>query len=408
MTVIYNIEDSWHVITHVHGSVWPHVVWTCVAMSALTTVLFVLKYYYHFDLTFNVAGNTYLSLIVSFLVVGRAQNAIQRFWEARGAVGDALKSCRELSLMIIATTGRETTEEANLFRLLVKKQLVKLLRSTMEVIQDEGLSLRLMQGEIDEKDKCVYIFDSSRISKYNDTGHITDPLDVAGALYTILERNDEFLEKPIHFLRMNAMFSCISKFIDTYYHLTKFTTTPIPFAVGNMGRTALVVWIFTIPFVLVNQIDELVACVGLVFAITYAFVGLEFVVIELHDPFGDDPNDIEVERLCETTIRGIEKDLMGCNGAYSTVSYEPERRISLARPSSEQQHPPQKVLRRSTSDLSTTADETSFPGDEEALSSGQQQHRGAGVFLMPQKSFQATHDCARPMSEISPLLSTAV
>ena len=54
-------------------------------------------------------------------------------------------------------------------------------------------------------------------------------------------------------------------------------------------------------------------CICLVFAITYAFVGLEFVVIELHDPFGDDPNDIEVARLTEITIQGIEKDFNGTN-----------------------------------------------------------------------------------------------
>ena len=206
MTVIYNIEDSWHVITHVHGTVWPNVIWTCVFMSLLTAVLFVLKNSYHFDLTFNLVGNTYLSLIVSFLVVGRAQNAIQRFWEARGAIGTAMKQCRTLSMMVIATTGRDRSHKADFFRELILLRLVHLLRSTMNVIQDEGLSLRLMQGDVSTKDKGVYVIDSTKINHY-DPERIVDPMDAAVALLTLLERNDEYLQAPIHFMSLNAMVS---------------------------------------------------------------------------------------------------------------------------------------------------------------------------------------------------------
>lgn len=60
-------------------------------------------------------------------------------------------------------------------------------------------------------------------------------------------------------------------------------------------------WVISIPFVLVHEINELYACVFIAFMITYAFVGLECVVIELHDPFGDDPNDIEVYSLTEVS-----------------------------------------------------------------------------------------------------------
>ena len=50
---------------------------------------------------------------------------------------------------------------------------------------------------------------------------------------------------------------------------------------------------------------QLPALLILIFFITYGFVGLEYVSMELDDPFGDDPNDFDVRGLSEVVFDDI-------------------------------------------------------------------------------------------------------
>lgn len=61
-----------------------------------------------------------------------------------------------------------------------------------------------------------------------------------------------------------------------------------------MARTLVFLYVFTVPFVLLSDEDSgVIAHCFMVFVVTYGFVGLELVAIELDNPFGDDPNDFD-------------------------------------------------------------------------------------------------------------------
>ena len=45
------------------------------------------------------------------------------------------------------------------------------------------------------------------------------------------------------------------------------------------------------------------------FFLTYGFIGLELVAMNLSTPFGDGPNDIRVSALRDAVFDGIERDL---------------------------------------------------------------------------------------------------
>ena len=61
-----------------------------------------------------------------------------------------------------------------------------------------------------------------------------------------------------------------------------------------MGRTFVFVGAFTLPLAVVGQISNIFTACFALFLITYGFIGIELVSIELDDPFGDDPNDLDV------------------------------------------------------------------------------------------------------------------
>jgi predicted membrane chloride channel (bestrophin family) len=64
-----------------------------------------------------------------------------------------------------------------------------------------------------------------------------------------------------------------------------------------MARTFLFLYVYSIPFALLSAVSKPVQSLVLVFIVTYGFLGLEYVTIELEDPFGDDPSDLPVTDL---------------------------------------------------------------------------------------------------------------
>ena len=78
-------------------------------------------------------------------------------------------------------------------------------------------------------------------------------------------------------------------------------STPYPFPFVQMLRTILFFYVLTLPFALVNDIEQLLPFLFTVFLITYGFIGLELISIEMDDPFGDDPNDFNVDALARVS-----------------------------------------------------------------------------------------------------------
>jgi len=70
----------------------------------------------------------------------------------------------------------------------------------------------------------------------------------------------------------------------------------------QMARTFLFFWVFSLPLVLVADVDDSASTIGytihdtveallIIFFCTYGFLGLEYVSMEMDDPYGEDPND---------------------------------------------------------------------------------------------------------------------
>lgn len=60
-----------------------------------------------------------------------------------------------------------------------------------------------------------------------------------------------------------------------------------------MSRTFIFLYVFSAPFVLIEDTSSDVAHCFMVFVLTYGFIGLEICAIEMDDPFGDDENDFD-------------------------------------------------------------------------------------------------------------------
>ena len=77
------------------------------------------------------------------------------------------------------------------------------------------------------------------------------------------------------------LFGSVDAFMGGYYGIRKFVTTPFPFPLVQMARTFLFIYLITLPFALLDAVqDNVVVHMAVVFLMTYGFVGLETVSIE--------------------------------------------------------------------------------------------------------------------------------
>lgn len=88
--------------------------------------------------------------------------------------------------------------------------------------------------------------------------------------------------------------------------------TPMPFAYAVHLRRALIFYCFTLPFALVPKFGGITPLAVLLTC--YVFFGIEEIGVEIEDPFGEDENDLPLEKICESierTLRDVMKSALG-------------------------------------------------------------------------------------------------
>ena len=102
------------------------------------------------------------------------------------------------------------------------------------------------------------------------------------------------------------LFNSVDSFMTGWFGMTKFLTTPVPFPLIQMTRTIVLIYVFTLPMIFLKDDPSpfLFEHCLVVFLLTYGFVGLELVSIELDNPFGNDDNDFD----CYAFARGVFDD----------------------------------------------------------------------------------------------------
>mmetsp|Transcript_47349 Transcript_47349/g.71685 ORF Transcript_47349/g.71685 Transcript_47349/m.71685 type:complete len:124 (-) Transcript_47349:287-658(-) len=84
-----------------------------------------------------------------------------------------------------------------------------------------------------------------------------------------------------------------------------------------MARTFIFIYSYALPFALADSMIQPVGAMLVIFFITYGFLGLEFVAMELDDPFGDDPNDFDNLGMARVAIEDIYYNINKNDGAKS-------------------------------------------------------------------------------------------
>ncbi len=91
--------------------------------------------------------------------------------------------------------------------------------------------------------------------------------------------------------------------IDSLGACERIRKTPLPFAYVVHLRRALILYCFTLPFALVESFGWGTILATLLVA--YIFFGIEEIGVEIEDPFGQDDNDLPLDRICATIEQNL-------------------------------------------------------------------------------------------------------
>lgn len=300
------------VLFEMYGSVWPKVLPYCLLNVLVTFGIYYLKRI-GLDLTFSSSGHSFMSIMISFLVVSRSQIVYGRFMEARGYLTSCYRSTREIIQVMYALTSDRDDAAAIKWREDVAYRTIVLLRVSMRALESTSTRQDCWIGESQQ------IIDELQNNKFE--GIVEIDMDEAnlGVPYmlifflrkTILENRTTFSnnnnnnDTPLHINEELSILGFVTQFASAWSGLAKLVSTPFPFPLVQMARSFLFFWIYSLPFALAGTGEDPTQTMMLMFFLTYGFAGIEHVSMELDDPFGTDPNDFDDEYLSQLAIDDI-------------------------------------------------------------------------------------------------------
>jgi len=297
----YVTENTFEVLFRLNGSVWLNVLPWCLANTALAAAIhYYGDEYAHKFITASDKGHMFMSLSVSYLLVTRTNICLNRYMAQRSGLSDVVRSCKELvGHAVTYTRMKHKTEDDKRWRRSIAKRTISLLKTIVAVMKYPSSKKHVWDmDDIGEEDKLAA---KIAVGKSNERS----PLVLVLFLRSVICSHIHKLSQPLEVQHELQLMQNTTDIMSAYSEVMKYLTTPYPFPLVQMTRTILFVYIFTLPLALSSDIQEVVPFLLTIFFITYGFIGLELIAIEIDDPFGTDPNDFNVGNIAKTVYDDI-------------------------------------------------------------------------------------------------------
>ena len=217
-----------------------------------------------------------LGFVISMLLVFRTNTAYDRWWEGRKQWGSLMNSSRNFSIKMNGLLRADLTDERAFYREMIPNYAFAL---------KNHLRGKYLSGEFN--DSPLFHKDTLRPSE-----HV--PNQIAAAIFakTIdLQRNGVLLPEEVLLLK-----SELESFTDVCGACERIKNTPIPLSYSSFIKKFIFTYCLTLPIGYVFSLHFLV--IPFVMFVFYILASLEVIAEEIEDPFGEDSNDLPVERIC--------------------------------------------------------------------------------------------------------------
>jgi putative membrane protein len=279
-------REWFRILLQLRGSVIPAIL-PRVILCAFFGIFISIFYAFGLNVAWQIDGIV-PSIVLGLLLVFRTNTAYDRFWEGRKAWGTLINTVRNFSRIIWVTIEEEQPEDRKekiaTLRLLVAFAVATKLHLRSQPV-DRELEV-LMPKEWYEKLKPMN----------------NPPLEVAFWIGNYLQQ--QYDKGCVNAYQLTAMFKLLDTMVEVLGICERILKTPIPLAYSIHLKQLLLIYCLSLPFQIVSHFQWLTApIVGL---ISFTVFGIEEIGIEIENPFGCDPNDLPLDKICKTMQVNIE------------------------------------------------------------------------------------------------------
>jgi putative membrane protein len=278
----YDRTSWWRTCLAFHGTVLPQVLGRVGLLTGFCLFLFLAD-----ELVLRPAGipfpaldhlgHTVLGVSLGMLIVFRTNTSYSRFWEARSHWGSLVNASRNLARggAVYAGSAAELSRLITAFAIALKEHL--------RGQRDLSALRQLVSGNL---------LDIASAAP-------NPPTLLARAMSEwIAGRLAEGRLDPMQAARLEGLVGALT---DAQGACEKILRTPMPFVYAALIKQILLVYLASLPFVLVEVLK--IAAPLAVAGVSLGMLGIEEAGVEIEDPFGTCPNHLALDRICETIAR---------------------------------------------------------------------------------------------------------
>ncbi|MBE9462985.1 bestrophin family protein [Dyadobacter subterraneus] len=217
-----------------------------------------------------------LGFVISMLLVFRTNTAYDRWWEGRRQWGALMNCSRNLSLKINSLVDKDNIEAREFFRIMIPNYAF----AFKNHLRGHFLSESFTETS------------TFKLSNLHLEDHI--PNQIAAAIFSkAVELQRKGLILPEHLLILNIE---LESFTNICGACERIKNTPIPLSYSSFIKKFIFIYCLTLPIGYVFSLHFLV--IPFVMFVFYILASLEVIAEEIEDPFGDDANDLPIDRIC--------------------------------------------------------------------------------------------------------------
>ncbi|GAB3509425.1 bestrophin family protein [Emticicia fontis] len=221
-----------------------------------------------------------VGFVLSLLLVFRTNTAYDRWWEGRKIWGSFTNNSRNFALKLATFLPQNHR---------AKETLKIMIGNYLQAVKDH------LRGKA-HIEHLVFT-ETYNDAYYKDFKHI--PNRVFQAIYNEIHQLHQ--SGIINGDQLIVLNNEISSFTDNLGACERIKNTPIPVSYNIFIKKIIFIYVFTMPITAVLEFKFWsVFIVTLVF---YAFAGIEIMAEEIEEPFGTDPNDLELDKMVKN-IKG--------------------------------------------------------------------------------------------------------
>jgi ion channel-forming bestrophin family protein len=265
-----------------------NVLYVSLIVGLYSVVPILLQYFKTFETVEKISTGleTMLGLVLSLLLVFRANRAYERWWEARSNWGILVNVSRNLAIKV-KTFIQPNREEARYFH---------------SLISDFSIALLYHLRGADGRDKL-----SQSIPIPDTIQHV--PLYLTQLLYEAIEaKQDQGVIDDVQFLNIDTD---LSQFMHVAGACEKIKNSLVSLSYRSFVHHIMIVLFLFLPWQLVHTYQAWT--IPLVVLIAYISFALEGIARNLEEPFGTTSDDVHMEQISEGIIRSTGQVLCGAD-----------------------------------------------------------------------------------------------